>query len=99
MANEAVRRMSGSLREREAQPSSEIVNHIVKAEVSVLDTKVDALAKAELDTDTNIDALDTKVDALQAEINGKMDALQAEVNFLSWRQARHDNHLVDFLFR
>ena len=65
--------------------------HIVKAEVSVLDTKVDALAKAELDTDTKIDALETKVDALQAKINGKMDALQAEVNSLSARQARHDH--------
>ena len=53
--------MSGSRREREAQPSSETVHHIVKAEVSALDVKVGAL--------------DTKVDALQAEMSSMNDKL------------------------
>ena len=42
-ANEAVRRMSGSQRERGARPSSEAVHHIVKSEVSGPRAKFDAL--------------------------------------------------------
>ena len=75
VASEAVRRMTGSRREREAQPSSETVHHIVKAEVSALDTKVDA----------KVGALDTKMDALQAEVSalgGKFDSLNDKLDRL-----------------
>ena len=65
VASEAVRRMSGSRREREAQPSSETVHHIVKAEVHA---EVSAL-------DAKVGALDTKVDALQAEMSSMNDKL------------------------
>ena len=61
--------MSGSRREREARPSSETVHHIVKAEVSALQTEVSAL-------DTKVDALDTKVDALQAEMSSMNEKLE-----------------------
>ena len=65
VASEAVRRMSGSRLEREAQPSSETVHHIVKAEVHA---EVSAL-------DAKVGALDTKVDALQAEMSSMNDKL------------------------
>ena len=76
VASEAVLRMSGSRREREAPPSTETVHHIVKAEVCALETKVGALVKAELDT---------KVDALQDEVRalgGKFDSLNAKLDRL-----------------
>ena len=69
VASEAVRRMSGSRREREAQPSSETVHHIVKAEVHA---EVSAL-KAE------VNALDTKMEAL---VKAEVSALKAEVSAL-----------------
>ena len=75
VASEAVRRMSGSRREREARPSSETVHHIVKAEVSALDTKVDAL---QADLSQLKDEVNDKVDTLKAEIgalSGKLDTL------------------------
>ena len=70
MANEAVRRMSGSRLEREARPSSEGVHHIVKAEVSALDTKVDAL-KAEVND---------RLSALEAKVESKLDAIIARLS-------------------
>ena len=66
-----MRRMSGSRREREARPSSETVHHIVKAEVSALQTEVSAL--------------DTKVDALQAEMssmNEKLDKILSSMTMI-----------------
>ena len=63
--------LSSSRREREAQPNSETVHHIVKAEVSALDAKVDAL-------DAKVDALRADVGALKGEvisISGKLDTL------------------------
>ena len=61
--------MTGSRREREAQPSSETVHHIVKAEVHA---EVSAL-KAE------VNALDTKMEAL---VKAEVSALKAEVSAL-----------------
>ena len=81
--------MSGSRREREAQPSSETVHHIVKAEVRALDTKVDALVKADLDT--KVSALDSKVGALQAEVSalgGKFDSLNDKLDTIMNRLSR-----------
>ena len=88
--------MSGSRREREAQPSSETVHHIVKAEVGALDTKVDALVKAEvsaLDTkvhalvkaevsalDTKVGALHDRLSALEAKVESKLDAIIARLS-------------------
>ena len=73
------RPQAGSRRDREAQPSSETVHHIVKAEVSALNTKVDAL-KTE-----DIIALNTKVDALDAKVDSKVDALDSKVDVLNDR--------------
>ena len=93
VANEAVRQMSGSRLEREAQPSSEIVRHIVKAEVHAevnsLDIKVDA----------KVDALETKVDALKAEVvslSGKLDKL---INSMLERQAGEGRGGVNRTFK
>ena len=68
VANEAVRQMSGSRREREAQPSSETVHHIVKAEVSALDTKMGALQ-------ADVGTLKAEVGTLKAEISSVNDKL------------------------
>ena len=56
--------------EREARPSSESVHHIVKAEVSALDTKVDAL-KAEVND---------RLSALEAKVESKLDAIIARLS-------------------
>ena len=60
--------MSGSRREREAQPSSETVHHIVKAEVSALDTKMGALQ-------ADVGTLKAEVGTLKAEISSVNDKL------------------------
>ena len=78
VASEAVRRMSSSRREREAQPSSETVHHIVKAEVSALDAKVDALQTEVGALKGEVGALKGEVSALKGEvisISGKLDTL------------------------
>jgi hypothetical protein len=79
-ANEAVRRMSGSQREREARPSSETVHHIVKSEVSTVNERINE----------RIDALETNVnrrnDALEAgisAINAKLDKCISAISMLS----------------
>ena len=69
VASEAVRRMSGSRLEREAQPSSETVHHIVKAEVHA---EVSALQAEVAD----------KVDALKAEVNERLGVLEAKLDTL-----------------
>ena len=69
------------------------MHHIVKAEVSALNTKVDALVKTEdisaLKAEVNykVDALDTKVDALndrlsalEAKVESKLDAIIARLS-------------------
>ena len=72
--------MSGSRREREAQPSSETVHHIVKSEVSALDTKVHALVKAEVSAlDTKVGALHDRLSALEAKVESKLDAIIARL--------------------
>ena len=57
VATDAVRRTSG----KSAQRSSETVHHIVKAEVSALDAKVDGL-KGEINV--RVGALEAKLDTL-----------------------------------
>ena len=77
VANEAVRRMSGSRRKREAQPSSETVHHIVRAEVHA---EVGAL-KAEVNN--KIDALQAEVGALKGEMNERLCTLEAKVDTIA----------------
>ena len=72
-ANEAVRHMSGSRREREAQPSSETVHHIVKAEVSALKTEVSALDRL----------VKAEVSALEAKFDGRLCALDAKLETIA----------------
>ena len=62
-ANEAVRRMSGSQREREAQPSSEIVHHIVKSEVN------ERISRLEAKVDAGMSAMNAKLDLCISAIN------------------------------
>ena len=65
VANDTVRRMSGSRREREAQPSSELVHHIIKAEVSALKDEVN----------NRMDALNERLGALEAKVETKLDTI------------------------
>ena len=62
----SVRHMSGSRREREAQPSSETVHHIVKAEVN-------HIVKAE------VSALETRVEGRLCAIDAKLETIANSV--------------------
>ena len=83
-ANEAVRRMSGSQREREARPSSETVHHIVKSEVSTVNERINAL---EAGVNERVNALEAgvneRIDALEAGVNAKLDKCISVINMLS----------------
>ena len=87
-ANEAVRRMSGSQREREARPSSETVHHIVKSEVSTANAKINERIDAlEAGVNERINTLEAgvneRINALEAGVNAKLDKCISAINMLS----------------